>query len=251
MGFRKYLSPDYLAFYVAALALLLSQLPPVTTWFAPGRLALAIGTYGRVTHYLGYPTLSVPVAATNTGSRSVTAERVECTLRHKQSGTTRVLRGESVVNEINGSFMPIAQLYFQPEASWSHVLQCAQIPGRLGYAETNALAVRAQTYFYDMANAPGFAPGAPAFLAPELVVEAERLFARNFWLETGEWQLTVSMATREGRVLGQATADLMLTDHAMEVLRESVGEYRLGLGINFPAMNRYVVPVPLIALADG
>lgn len=251
MNIRKYGSAEYLAFYVALLALIMSQLPPVATWFGRDRISVAIGTFGQITHNLGNSVLLVPISTTNIGSRSITIQRIDCELRSQNGGDTLRLRAEGVVDSSTRSFIPISQLYFQPESSWNHVVQCTQIPSRQGYLEINRLLVRAQNYGYREVNSPGFRPGTPVFLPDDLVAEAVGMFEKNFKLSSGQWQLAVSMYDAKGRTIGRATAELLLSDEVIGLLRDSISEYRMGFGLNLPAMPRYLVPVPMVALDNG
>lgn len=66
-----YLDWQFWAAVVAALALVLSQLPPVHLWFRPRRLEVEVHSRIQVTHKVGNPNVGMFVSIRNTGGREL------------------------------------------------------------------------------------------------------------------------------------------------------------------------------------
>lgn len=65
---------------VAALALILSQLPPVLHWFKGGQLDIEIHPRISITHKVGNPNATLHIVATNSGGRDIRVRSGQLTL---------------------------------------------------------------------------------------------------------------------------------------------------------------------------
>lgn len=101
-----YFDWQFWAAVVAALALVLSQLPPVFLWFRPRRLDVEVHSRIQVTHKVGNPNVGMFVSIRNTGGREL-----------------RIRSLRIVISRDNLQLLTLpAQNYFETPSSQSSVL---------------------------------------------------------------------------------------------------------------------------------
>ena len=80
-----YLDWTFWAFASSAVAILLSQLPPVRLWFRRAHLSLETQDRVHVTHMIGYPNVQMYISLMNNGARAVRVKKIHLELsRHGQ-----------------------------------------------------------------------------------------------------------------------------------------------------------------------
>jgi hypothetical protein len=75
-----YLDWQFWSAFVAVLALVLTQLPPVRLWFRPSRLEVEVHSRVQLTHKVGNPNLGMYVGIRNIGGREVRVRSISVAL---------------------------------------------------------------------------------------------------------------------------------------------------------------------------
>jgi hypothetical protein len=113
---------SFWAAFVAALALILSQLPPLKILIRPTRLR--VEPYDRlvVTHWLGNPNINLYLALTNTGGRQVRVLALKLTMQ-PEGGSEFVMPGQSFAAPASpqASFL-LTRFTLTPDETWGNLV---------------------------------------------------------------------------------------------------------------------------------
>ncbi len=118
-----YLDWTFWAFVVAALALILSQLPPVRLLLR--RAALAVEPYDRLnpTHFLGNANVDLHVQLRNTGGRAVRVRALSLAVT-RDDGVTVMLPGQAFARqETPGNQLILTPFVLGPGQEWANFVR--------------------------------------------------------------------------------------------------------------------------------
>ncbi len=121
-GVPLYLDWSFWAVVLAAIAVILSQLPPIHQLVRPGKLSMELYSRIHITHKIGNPNVSLHVILTNTGGRSVRVKGI--TLRLGRDGKdVAVLPAQNYLQEPNDKTTVLFTSFFvKPKEEWAHIV---------------------------------------------------------------------------------------------------------------------------------
>jgi hypothetical protein len=242
-----FLNWSFWAVIVAALALLLSQLPPIKILVRPIRLR--VEPYDRlgVTRWLGNPNVNLHLVLTNTGGRKVSILSVNLILR-LEDGSSFSLPAQSFSAPgapKGGSFL-FTRFALKPDESWSNFVSCfanfdtaderqsKELVKNLRRDINQRLKIRLQT-----------APGNKELMeADEKFVQPIRGFyeKHNKW-RAGEYTVQLHIKCEPERASTIRRFRFTLFESDVQDLAESVSKYKYGAGVYYvdadptPAVN--------------
>src|SRR5580693_4441643 len=106
---------------IAALALILSQLPPLKVLIRPTRLRLDPYDRLNIMHWLGTPSVILQLALTNTGGREVSVLSIDLTI-HPEDGSAILLPALSffVPGSTQSASFLFTRFSLKPDDTWSN-----------------------------------------------------------------------------------------------------------------------------------
>lgn len=236
---------QFWAAVVAALALVLSQLPPVHLWFRPRRLEVEVHSRIQVTHKVGNPNVGMFVSVRNTGGR-------ELRIRSLRMVLTR--------DNIPLVILP-AQNYFESPSSQSSVLfvPFSLKPGETWAYGTNFLNFfdRATEKLYREAESTLGADirrkiqaraeddRQPVVAEPELVAPFMKLFDQLFIWQPGEYVAELIVDAEPGSASFSRKYRFTLYESDSAELRTHTDDYKFGGGVSYIVDKHAGVFVPL------
>lgn len=197
---KKFLVPEYLAVYVALMALLASQFPPLKDFFARPRLEIKLDG-GEIYHDLGQIEWFSRFSVSNTGDRSALISSIRCRLT--VDGQVIANMNATKILDDNGSLSVLPTISVAPSETFQIPVLCLQempndffdIVGNLRNNDpTNNEAV-------DLSEA---CSGRTEALDEDLVTEAAGIVAKYISLIPGETKLEIFVFDSDGRELGNA-----------------------------------------------
>ena len=248
------MSPTPIPFYldwhfwtavVAALALVLSQLPPVRLWFRPRRLEVEVHSRIQVTHKVGNPNVGMYVSVRNTGGRELRIRSIKMALTRENT---------------NLGILP-AQNYFENPSSQSPVLfvPFSLKPGETWAHGTNFL------NFFDRATEKLYRESESALTAdirkklqarpeddkravtaePALVAPFLRLFDRLFAWQPGEYVAELVVNAEPGSASFAMKYRFTLYESDSAELKAHTDDYQFGGGLSYNIDKHAGAFVPL------
>src|SRR5438093_1562153 len=129
-GVPLYLDWSFWAVTVAAIAVILSQLPPIHQLVRPGKLVMEVYSRIAITQKIGNPNLQLHVILTNAGGRSARIKGI--TLRVRRDGKDLVvLPAQNYLQEPNDkTTLLFTSFSIKPKEEWAHIVNCFGIFSR-------------------------------------------------------------------------------------------------------------------------
>lgn len=248
----RFLKPDFLAVYVALIALVLSQLPPLYTITQKPKLKIDFSDYVVITHLLGRTSTLVPISISNTGNGSSLISKVDCSLTTATGSVISFVASDYATYQpvpgVSQStvFRPIGSVLLKSDERWTEVISCVELPTS-GELELASNIVGEWTdYFALITQRPDFNPQQRYEFPPESVQRATDAMRDRFGLEVGEYTITIRLSDEDGKTILEQSSKLIISQSDVDRLLSHSEQYKFGIGINFPVPNHLTVTAPLM-----
>ena len=238
---RALLRPDTWSVVVAAMALLLSQLPPILNLARGTSVELNMAATAFVTtHLIGRPQLSVLVGLENTGGRPATITRFRCDLTHVETSTKWTLEVNSGMRPSSNpgqqvEFYPLGWIPTRTGELWSGVVLCQSVTSDDDLRALDQVREQFDQGLQDAMRSRIFPTQDPVRLPNELVNEATHLFDERFDLLEGTYELRIEATLANDRGVAHATRCFQVTPYSISQLHRLKGDIQYGAGILFPS----------------
>ena len=226
-----YLDWTFWAFVVAALALILSQIPPLPVLFR--RAAVTLQPYDRLnaTHYLGNPNVNLHVQLINTGGRAVRVSSLALELTRDDSRKmTKPAQTFSRADGTAGSFI-FTPFTLELGREWVNFVSFYAVFNTADERESKRLTKDLRTDID--AKLLAQPPDANALVEadPARVAPLQAFFdAREFWAP-GEYTARLMATCKPARASVVRNFRFTLFESDVQDLRERTGRYRYGFGV--------------------
>lgn len=223
----------------AFLALALSQLPPVHTWFRRGKLTVEAYDRLHVTHTLGIPNAQIHLILTNRGNRSVRVRRITLSLQ-RGDDPPWTLAGYNYYQSIGDkSAVLLTPFTIGPQQEWGHIVGFVAPLSRQDDQRFRQIQSTMRTHIWAKRALMGneveeAAEADEAILAPALA-----FFQQRFRWEPGEYALTFRFETEPVKSSLEKRYRITLFESDSADLRSYTADYRYGLGVHYFNIERH------------
>jgi hypothetical protein len=242
-----YLNWEFWSAIAAAMAITLSQLPPVYLWFRPRRLEVEVHPRIGVSHKVGNPNISMFLMIRNTGGRGVRAEKMQIALA-RDGKSLCTLPAQSYFKDLESKsavlFVPFS---LKPDdEAWSHTTnfynQWDRATDKTFRRDESAMRedIQRKIAARDPDNKQA------VLVDPGVLTRFLALFEQNFIWHPGEYVITLSASTDsdEWTISRQYRFTLYESDTA--ALRAQTEDYKFGGGIAYTLEKHSAVWVPIL-----
>lgn len=228
-----YLDWTFWAFVVAAIALILSQLPPLKTLFRRSRLTLHAHGQIAVGHHLGNAIVQLHLVLSNQGPRPIRVQSIELEIRRNDRDVMRLPANGYYETSNAKEALILTPFVIVPDGDWSHIANCfAYLPQDEERQVQNLKEALRQNIQARRAGLPADHPDVEADVA--LVQTAQTVFDGHFPWRQGEYDVTVSVSLSSDKSPLQRHFRFTLYESDIESLRSITQGYRYGLGVILP-----------------
>lgn len=240
-----YLDWQFWSAFLAVLALILTQLPPIRLWFRRSRLEVEVHSRVQLTHKVGNPNLGMYVGIRNIGGREVRVRSINVALSRDAQplGTYPVFSFfETTSSSSAVLFVPFT---LRPSETWAHGANFLRVfdrnteklfrerDSRLRADIRRKLAARAEDdkelVVADDANVTPF----------------QEMFNRLFVWLPGEYTLDLQIEVESGQTAFGRRYRFTLFESDSEELRSHTDDYKHGGGLAYDVDRHVGVQVPL------
>ena len=240
-----YLDWQFWSAFLAVLALILTQLPPIGLWFRRSRLEVEVHSRVQLTHKVGNPNLGMYVGIRNIGGRDVRVRSINVAL----SRDAQLLGSYPVFSFFETTSSSSAVLFvpftLRPSETWAHGANFLRVfdrnteklfrerDSRLRADIRRKLAARAEDdkelVVADDANVTPF----------------QEMFNRLFVWLPGEYTLDLQIEVESGQTAFGRRYRFTLFESDSEELRSHTDDYKHGGGLAYDVDRHVGVYVPL------
>lgn len=229
--------PDFYGVAIAAIALLVSLLPPVLNLVKGTSVEISIASTALLTtHAIGYPGFNIHIGVENIGGRSSTIRQFGCNLTHVETSRNWPMEVYVSLSPSSNSlgqpdFHPLGWISIKAGEVWSGVVRCESLLSDADRVRTDRIIEKFGQSIQRQLASRVFQTSEPARVPDNLTNEAISLFDKRFGLLAGTYKITMTA------VLAQSEADVAATRHfevapfAIDQLRRIRDDFPFGAGI--------------------
>lgn len=225
---------SFWAVVIAALAVALSQSPPIRLWFKRPRLDIELYSRIALTHKLGNPNAQIHIIISNVGGRTVRIRSLRLKFTRNGEHTFELPAQSYLQAPTDKDSVLFTPFSLNPGAEWSHIANCLNFFGRDD-----------EKRYRDMESNLRQEIVAKRQQAPDTLVEADvqyvqpllEFFDRKFnWLP-GEYELEVAVQGNSVQANGNYTFTIFESES--NELRTQTEGYKYGAGVYWEPTGGY------------
>ncbi|CEK09636.1 hypothetical protein [Legionella hackeliae] len=216
---------------VSAIAVILSQLPPVRLWFKKAKLDIGMYSKISITHKVGNPNLQIHLIVNNIGGRKVRVKGITASIT-KYSELIATLPAQNYLENQNGQntllFTPFS---LNPSEEWAHIINLLNFFNRENEQEYRRLEARMLANYRSKKGTPNSESQDLIEIDENLVQPFHSFFDKHFIWRTGEYQLTVNINTDHEKTNISKKYRFTIFESHTDQLKEITDKYKFGDGI--------------------
>lgn len=223
------------AFVSSALAIALSQLPPVRQWFNPGKLAMELTDRVWITHMMGFPNAQIFLSLRNVGGRQVRVNRVFIDLARHDKALCTIGVQNYLAPESSKELILMLPFNLAPGQEWAHRVNAFEALvakedrdlGRIRAALKASIGTKVREF---RAQHPGAEINTLLEADADVLAPVMDLFRKKFMWEPGEYTLTVRIVTTQDSHNLQQAYRFTVYEADSQELRDYAKDYKYGFG---------------------
>ncbi|EAR09201.1 hypothetical protein [Reinekea blandensis] len=215
--------------FLAAIALILSQLPPVVSWFKKAKLDIDIHARAFLTHKIGNPNLQLHLIVRNIGGRETKINSIVCKVIHNKKIIAE-LPAQNYLSEDSKNNVLLTKFSIKPGQEWSKTLNFLNYFDRKEGQVFRDASKSIEDYVFEKRKEDDKSIHyAPDELVAPLLDQFDRLFIWN----DGEYLLQIEVNTdaQEAPILREYRFTLFESQSAE--MKEHTKDYSSGAGVYF------------------
>jgi len=220
------------SFAVAGLALLLSQLPPIKSWFRGGRLRIDIFAKMHITHRIGNPNAQVHILLTNAGNRAVQVKAISLEFVRDGGMRFEIPAINYLTTPSDNSPTLLTAFTIQPQSDWGHLVNFIGALTREQEREYKQLEGPLRAELIRLRALPENTDRLVT-VDPQFYQQFLPIFnARFVWLP-GEYQVRLKVNAYPESASKEATFRVTIFESDSAELRGYTNDYNSGAGISW------------------
>lgn len=226
-----YLNWSFWAVVVAAIAVVLSQLPPIHFWFKKAKLEAELYSKIAITHKVGNPNLQLHLIVNNIGGRKVRIKDITASITKDGNWAATLPAQNYLQNQNDNSSLLFTTFALKPTEEWAHIINFLNFFNRDDENAYRTLEAKMLADFREKRAALTEEPKTPIEIDDALVQPFHTFFNKHFIWNTGEYQLTVNIITdQEEANISKKFRFTVFESHA-DQLKAITEHYKHGGGI--------------------
>lgn len=240
-----YLDWSFWASVVAALAVVLSQLPPIHQLVRRAKLSLELYSRIHLTHKIGNPNVQLHVILTNVGGRSVRVKEITVNLRRDGKDVATLSAQGYLQESTDKNAVLFTGFSLKSKEEWAHIVNFFNHFSRTDEKRYRAAELALRTDIGEKRKLPEnkdrLIEADPKYL-PAL----DKLFDEKFIWLPGEYELDISVQTSDRKDNTRQKYRFTLFESDSTDLSEVKADFKYGDGIYWDSGNHAGVIVQIV-----
>jgi hypothetical protein len=217
------------AFAVSALALVLSQLPPIHQMLRRGKLRVDLPYQINVAHQIGYPNVGLRLSVANVGEQAFTLESMSLVLSRDGTKVAELPAQAYYEKPADSAAYAFSPLILEGRQRWQgNVRFYPLLPRQEDIELRRAISAMKQDILAKRTNLPQGHADVPA--DPVLVAAITHIFDQKFMWMPGTYRASLSLRTDPLSAGTSVSFSFVLFESETAQLRAHADDYKFGVG---------------------
>lgn len=222
---------SFWAVFVAAIAVILSQLPPVRFWFKKAKLDIEMYSKISITHKVGNPNLQIHLIINNIGGRKVRVKGITASIKKDDKLIATLPAQNYLESQNNQNTLLFTPFSLNPSEEWAHIINLLNFFNREDEQEYRGLEAKMLANYRSKKNNSIQESQDLIEIDEDLVQPFHDFFEKHFIWCTGEYQLAVNIKTDCKKAdISKEYRFTIFESHTAQ-LKEITNKYKFGDGI--------------------
>lgn len=233
-----YLDWQFWAAFVAFLALVLSQLPPVITFLKKRKLTLEKHRLVTVSHRVGAPNLSTFLILKNEGGSSLNIKSIELIVTKDKMEEFQLMGNGYLKNSNDPQYTMLTPFELNREESWGHTIVFNELWSRKQQQRYRQLESNIRNHIFEKSKENPLSPGELHEAREEDIQKINVFFEENFKWDEGEYSFQINVYGEQRVILVSDSFDFVLFENESKELESYHEEYKHGAGIYYNSVKQ-------------
>ena len=226
-----YLDWSFWAVVVAAVAIILSQLPPIHILIKKAKIDLELYSKISITHKVGNPNLQLHLIVGNIGGKKIRIKDINATIKRDGKPLITLPAQNYLQNQTDQNTVLFTTFSLKPGDEWAHIVNLLNFFNREEESEYRKLEAKMQSDFRDKQSQLKEEPKAPIELDTSVVDPFCTFFDKHFIWRAGEYLLKVNIIADQDAANVTKTYRFTLFESHEEQLKAITEHFKFGGGI--------------------
>lgn len=231
------------AVIVAAIAIILSQLPPLYLLFKKAKLDIELYSKIHITHMIGNPNLQCHVILNNIGGRRLRIKYISAKIERDGNPIVTLPAQNYDTNPRGTSTILFTRFTLNTEAEWGNSINFFDLFNRTeerNFKEAEAL-LKEDLYKKHLDNKDNAKPEKKVLIKAKepLVKPFLEMFNKRFIWESGEYKLIITVSAKPLREEIEKQFRFTLFETDSNNLRKYTEDYATGLGVCYNSIEKH------------
>jgi hypothetical protein len=240
-----YLEWSFWAVVVAAIAIVLSQLPPIYTLVKRAKLEMELYTRIHLTHKVGNPNVQLHLILSNVGGRSIKVKGM--TLKLKRDGSdVAVLPAQTYLQDPNGkTTVLLTSFVLKSKDEWAHFVNFLNYFARADEKRYRSAESILKQEIFNKKGLPEYKDRLVE-ADDQHITEFMAMFNEKFVWYPGEYEVLISVQTSNKKADIEKKHRFTLFESDTGELSKAKDEYKFGDGIYWESGNHPGVVLQIV-----
>ncbi|KTD15962.1 hypothetical protein [Legionella israelensis] len=222
---------SFWAVFIAAIAVILSQCPPVRFWFKKAKLDIEIYSKISITHKVGNPNLQIHLIVNNIGGRKVRVKGITASIKKDGKLVATLPAQNYLESQNNQNTLLFTPFSLNPSEEWAHIINLLNFFNREDEQEYRGLEAKILANYRSKKENSKQESQDLIEIDEVLVQPFHDFFNKHFIWSTGEYLLTVNINTDyKSADISKDYRFTIFESHTAQ-LKEITDKYKFGDGI--------------------
>lgn len=226
-----YMNWSFWAVVVAAVAVILSQIPPIHTLLKSAKLDLEVYSKISISHKLGNPNLQLHIIINNIGGRKVRVKSLDITVSRAGNNLVKLPAQNYLQNQADKTTVLFTPFSISPNEEWAHITNFLEFFNREDENQYREIEARMLEDFRAKRPLAPQNDDAPIILEDAVVQPAKDFFNRHYLWRSGEYTLAVNVKTENDKANISKNYRFTIFESHEGQLRAISEHYNTGAGI--------------------
>jgi len=232
------------AVIVSAMAVILSQLPPVWTWFKKAKLEFELFSKISISHKIGNPNIQLYLTMINSGGRSIKLKSITADI-NRDGQYLLSLKGQNYLNnQSDSNSLLLTSINLKPNDEWSHIVNFFNYFSRDDERQYKRNDKKIREEIVRLKNLDGNKDKVVVVddtFTRELIALHERMF---IW-KTGEYEIDISIKGKDDVLIKSSRYHFTIFEADSSELDEIKNDYCKGDGVFYNSINHNPIIVQI------